>query len=156
MKNKRDILLQFCSNPDAALNALHQEGWQIIPRATHTSDEPVCSCGAEEQSRKWGTLPMPHLAYCPKSAHASEPKNTTLAPPTGAQLTWQECINEERLASHAEAVELLQLLSGDLAEDLAYQADFHEINASKWYKIVKRARKFLAIRAPARRHAKGT
>ncbi len=38
MKDKRDILLQFCSNPDAALNALHQEGWQIIPKA---ASEPV-------------------------------------------------------------------------------------------------------------------
>lgn len=32
MKDKRDIILGFCSNPDAVLNALHQEGWQVIPK----------------------------------------------------------------------------------------------------------------------------
>jgi hypothetical protein len=33
MKHKRDIILQFCSNPDAVLNALHQEGWQVVPKS---------------------------------------------------------------------------------------------------------------------------
>jgi hypothetical protein len=30
--DKRDVLLDYCSNPDAALNALHQAGWKIVPR----------------------------------------------------------------------------------------------------------------------------
>jgi hypothetical protein len=31
-KDKRDVILSFCSNPDAVLNALHQAGWAIVPR----------------------------------------------------------------------------------------------------------------------------
>jgi len=37
VKHKRDIILQFCSNPDAVLNALHQEGWQVIPKSVDLS-----------------------------------------------------------------------------------------------------------------------
>lgn len=39
MRDKRDVLLDFLSNPDAALNALHQEGYEIVPRYGHTVDE---------------------------------------------------------------------------------------------------------------------
>lgn len=34
MKDKRDIILEFHSSPDAILNALHQAGWQVTPK-TH-------------------------------------------------------------------------------------------------------------------------
>jgi hypothetical protein len=34
LQDKRDVLLGFVSNPDAALNALHQAGWSITPRAS--------------------------------------------------------------------------------------------------------------------------
>jgi hypothetical protein len=33
MKHKRDIILEFCSNPDAVLNALHQAGWKVVPKS---------------------------------------------------------------------------------------------------------------------------
>lgn len=38
MRDKRDVVLDFASNPDAILNALHQEGYAIVPRA-HVLDE---------------------------------------------------------------------------------------------------------------------
>lgn len=31
-KDKREVILEFHSSPDAILNALHQAGWRIIPR----------------------------------------------------------------------------------------------------------------------------
>lgn len=31
-RHKRDVLLEFVSNPDAALNALHQAGWKVVPK----------------------------------------------------------------------------------------------------------------------------
>jgi hypothetical protein len=30
--DKRDVILQFASNPDAVLNALHQAGWRVVPK----------------------------------------------------------------------------------------------------------------------------
>lgn len=32
MMHKRDVILQFCSNPDAVLNALHQSGWSVVTK----------------------------------------------------------------------------------------------------------------------------
>ena len=32
-KHKHDVILEFHSSPDAILNALHQAGWQVIPKA---------------------------------------------------------------------------------------------------------------------------
>jgi hypothetical protein len=38
MKDKRDIILEFAPNPDAVLNALHQGGWQVIPKPLSGGD----------------------------------------------------------------------------------------------------------------------
>lgn len=33
LKPKRDVILEFFRSPDQVLNALHQEGWAVVPRA---------------------------------------------------------------------------------------------------------------------------
>src|SRR5438552_19185095 len=46
LKHKRDVILEFNSSPDAILNALHQAGWQIIPK--QSEPEPCLYCGEPE------------------------------------------------------------------------------------------------------------
>ena len=57
-QDKRDIILQFCSNPDAVLNALHQAGWKVIQKTVepHHSDQPYNSEHPEDaycMAEKW-------------------------------------------------------------------------------------------------------
>jgi hypothetical protein len=43
-------------------------------------------------------------------------------------------------------VEHLEILTGELADSVAHQCDFHEIDASQWWKAVLKTRKILAAR----------
>src|SRR5262245_61829000 len=57
MKDKRDIILEFHSSPDAILNALHQAGWQIIPKTLSGGASLSPSDGKPDSNMSLGVTP---------------------------------------------------------------------------------------------------
>lgn len=52
--DKREVLLDFVSNPDALLNALHQAGWAITPKPERLTGEGLFDLFAEVWQAKTG------------------------------------------------------------------------------------------------------
>lgn len=76
MKDKRDIILEFYSSPDAILNALHQAGWKVVPEAS-----PLAERIEPSDLRRW--LPHDDMTHA-KQTDIGQPSDQ---PPSPAKAT---------------------------------------------------------------------